>query len=523
MREILHIFRKDVRRHWPEILISLLFLGLYVWVTLRSPWRTGTAMLTGASLWPLLAFSLEWIPPLMVLFWVFLTVRLVQGEPLVGDRQWWVTKPYEWWKLLAAKELFLVAVISLPLFFVQVYFLSHAGFPVLPNLVRILYMQVTLGLILFLPSIALGSLTKNLWQAVLAVVLAFVVIVGATNLLQRVPSSGMSSSIDEAQSVATGLLMLASFVGAVTWQFARRKTWRSRGVLLAGPVLLGSLAALIPYARFVERKYAIAASALPQFTPGIVHPKAKKRDNRWDFLSEVYLSIPVSVSGIAPGHMVRLDGMRVFLEIPANPTWDPGWKPQRTNLWAENQQTKLTFSMKREDFERIKPQQLRLQLELALTEFQEGDVRDLALKEGKFPDELLGICHLVVQNPSAIECERPFHAPGLMVTFEPSLAKCEISEDDKRIVESRVSHAWLPPGDDDSVSSPLNPVVDYFISLYSGEFRWSLDEGAQPIVKRVYLCPGAGVRLASPVEKNQWRVQLKMENVRLEDLAFQRD
>lgn len=526
MKQILHIFRKDVRRHWPEILISLSLLGLYAWVTLRSPWRMGTAMLSSASIWPLLGFSLEWIPPLMVLFWIFLTIRLVQGEPPVGDRQWWVTKPYEWWKLLVAKWLFVLVVVSLPLFFVQLYLLRHAGFPVLPNLVRILYMQLTLGLILFLPSIALGSLTKNLWQAVLAGVLAIVAFAGATSLLGGVPSSAMPSSIDEAERVASGLLIVASFVGAVSWQFARRRTWHSRGVLLAGPILVGSLATVIPYTKFVERKYPLVVSALPQFTPRIAHPKAKKRDDRWDYLPDVHLSFHLSVSGIAPGHMVRLDGMRVFAELPAGSTWDPGWKPQWMSLWAENQQTRLTFSMKRADFERTKTQPLRLQLELALTEFQEGDARDLTLKEGKFPDELLGICHLVNQNPSAIECQRPFHTPGLMVTFDPSTAECEIPEDEKRIIEDRVSHDWFPSGNDNSVSSPLNPVADYFISLQSGEVRWSLDEPAQPIVKRVYLCPGARVHLARPAEKKQWRVQLRMEDVRLEDLAysqFQRD
>jgi hypothetical protein len=38
MPQILHIFRKDGRRHWPEILASLLLLGLYVHLNLR-PWE----------------------------------------------------------------------------------------------------------------------------------------------------------------------------------------------------------------------------------------------------------------------------------------------------------------------------------------------------------------------------------------------------------------------------------------------------------------------------------------------------
>jgi hypothetical protein len=29
MKETLHIFKKDLRRHWPEIVVSLILLGFY--------------------------------------------------------------------------------------------------------------------------------------------------------------------------------------------------------------------------------------------------------------------------------------------------------------------------------------------------------------------------------------------------------------------------------------------------------------------------------------------------------------
>ncbi len=69
----------------------------------------------------------------MIFSWIFLTLRVVQGESLVGDQQWWTTKPYEWWKLLLAKELFLLVFVSLPLFLVQLFFLHHAGFSIFSN------------------------------------------------------------------------------------------------------------------------------------------------------------------------------------------------------------------------------------------------------------------------------------------------------------------------------------------------------------------------------------------------------
>ena len=99
MSQILHIFRKDVRHHWPEILLSLALLIAFAFEQPRT-W-TGQPIENR-----FLSFLLGFLPALMVLSWGFLIVRVVQGETLVGDRQFWVTRPYEWPKLLLAKLLF---------------------------------------------------------------------------------------------------------------------------------------------------------------------------------------------------------------------------------------------------------------------------------------------------------------------------------------------------------------------------------------------------------------------------------
>jgi hypothetical protein len=517
MREIFHIFKKDVRRHWPEILVSLAFLGLYVKVTLRSPGRT--AVLAGNFSWFWL--SAESLPALMVVFWIFLTVRVVQGEPLVGDRQWWVTKPYEWWKLLAAKQLFLLAFVSFPLLVVQVFLLHHAGFPIFANVLRILYMQFSLAIILFLPSVALGSLTRTLWQAVLAVVLGLVLVPGVINLIERIPNINMSSAADDWMGEVTGILFLASVVGATGWQYSRRKTWASRGVLLIGPALAALLAAVMPYAKFVEKKYPLAEvkAARAHFAPVIPTTPANRKTNPYYDTSSVYLRIPLVVSGIPAGHVVRIDGVRPLVGEPGSPKWDPGWNSQWTQVWPENQQTDLNYEMKRKDFDSIKTHLVRLHLELALTEYEETAPRELTLKEGKFLDPMLGTCHLGERIPSGINCIRPFNEPGLIATFDPSTAGCEDTGDDQQIPENRISHFWFPPHDEDFTSTMLNPVVDYSIDFRSSSWWMPTGDGANRKVKRVYLCPGAEVRLAKPKEIGHMRVQLDLEGVHLENLA----
>lgn len=107
--------------------------------------------------------------PRPIIFWLFLVIRVVQGESLVGDRQWWTTKPYVWWQLLLAKLLFVVVFICVPLFHVQLFLLHHFKFPILRNLLPLFWMQLSLFLILLCLCVLLASLTKNLVQVLLVV------------------------------------------------------------------------------------------------------------------------------------------------------------------------------------------------------------------------------------------------------------------------------------------------------------------------------------------------------------------
>jgi hypothetical protein len=91
MSKILHIFKKDIRRHWPEILISLALLALYTRRELHL-WQNSSDMFFSSPFSFLLSGS--YIPFFLALSWVFLILRVVHSETLVGDRQWWVTKPY---------------------------------------------------------------------------------------------------------------------------------------------------------------------------------------------------------------------------------------------------------------------------------------------------------------------------------------------------------------------------------------------------------------------------------------------
>src|SRR5882762_1486822 len=99
---------------------------------------------------------IHYLPGILILSWVFLIVRIVQGETLVGDRQFWITRPYVWHRLLAAKLLSVFVFFNLPLFIVQTVLLYVAKFPVMSSIPGLLYVHALFVFALVLPSFTIG-------------------------------------------------------------------------------------------------------------------------------------------------------------------------------------------------------------------------------------------------------------------------------------------------------------------------------------------------------------------------------
>jgi hypothetical protein len=113
MKQIVHIFRKDLRHHWPEVLVSLALLIAFTWDE-PSQWLPDREIMEASRLHSFVYGSLL---VLLVLSWGLLIVRVIQSERLAGDRQYWITRPVEWKKLLAAKLLFIAVFADAPLLF----------------------------------------------------------------------------------------------------------------------------------------------------------------------------------------------------------------------------------------------------------------------------------------------------------------------------------------------------------------------------------------------------------------------
>src|SRR6267378_283120 len=463
MNQILRIFRKDARRHWPEIMVSLALLALFTRHELH-PWQNSNAFSSFSPFFFILAG--RYITPCAILFWAFLIVRVVQGESLVGDRQWWVTKPYEWWDLLAAKLLFILIFISVPLFHVHLLLLHQFGFPILPNLSTLLLAQLALYFVLFLPALLLASLTKSFGQLLLTAGCILLVGAGIAWLATKTPSGDRESPpaiVEHFQD----FLLWGSVVAVPVCQFARRRRWVSSAALLGVLAVNSLISVVVPSAKTMEKDYPrIEAQTSPAKIAirQSVETTGRRNANLWaEALPEVSLHVPITVSGVASGTMVMVDLMKITTDSPQDSRWSLGWKYQHAELWPEDQLKSLSYEVVRKEYEKAKTKPLNLHIELALSEYQEGDARILLVPAGRFVDETLGICRIEAWRSSSLQCLKPFHAPGLMATFDPRGFPCTIDEDSHTIQEDAVSHAWEYENHYSFPDATYTPITDYSI------------------------------------------------------------
>lgn len=520
MNQVLHIFKKDLRRHWPAILISLALLAIYTRHELHL-WQTPPEFTSISSFF--FVFSDRYTPFFLALSWIFLILRVVQSETLVGDRQWWVTKPYIWWQLLLAKLFLIFVFVSVPLFHVQLLLLHHAGFSTLANIGPLFLMQFTLQLIIIVFTFALASLTKNLAQALLGIGIVVVVFI-AGSWLDSV-TSHMTGDPSRPIDTLESLLLFGSITLVPIWQFARRRTWTSRATI-AACAGVATLLSLLPFSKSVEQSYPLLSlsDSPAKFSIPTIPEAPGNPSGLPSFVTEAVLSIPLNVSGVVPGSVVFINGVNLTVDSSDDSHWIRGWVGRYEQLWPESQRQNLNYQVKRKEYEKVKAKLQNLHIQLALSEYQEADSRTLVLPGTSFRDNDLGICRLSMRGYQVLECRKPFHSLAYIGRFDAPHSPCGSL---RRFPNSPptnldVAYAWSGPTDEVFPDPGLNPIVDYQVS-FNPVSRIPDPHSTSPMeYSAVFLCSGAELHLARPVFKRRFRMQLELPAVRLQDLV-QRD
>lgn len=210
--QAIHILKKDIRNTRMEL--GLLAGLLVVFGLTHSRFPTYPA-------WALLAVG-----------GAYLIARLVHAEPVPGDDQFWITRPYRRSSLLAAKLLFIVLFVNLPVFVVQMAIFLSQGFNVLDNARGILWAQCLLLFLVSLPVIALATLTRGIPGFALCALVLVGGGLGAGRVIEAMP--WLAQHPLWIRLLAPAALVAVSSLIVLGLQYGGRRTRPARILAVAG-------------------------------------------------------------------------------------------------------------------------------------------------------------------------------------------------------------------------------------------------------------------------------------------------
>jgi hypothetical protein len=465
---ILHILRKDMRRQRWEI-------ALFLAVTAVWAFRT-------AHPGPMAAYSQfnSYPPILFFALWGFITIRAVQGETLVGDREFWQTRPYRWWQLMAAKAGLLALTLSLPFLLMQTYLITARGIPLAATEVPgLLWMQLFFAATITLPVAALAAITESLVQWVLSVfglaLMALVISWLPWRNLHPTLSASEANATLAGFAICVPLLLMLLF-----WQYIRRTVWPARGMLLLAALMIPLLFFAAPSERMVAISY-------PQPAAGVAPPLhlaldtasdgPKWRYGRGDMFRTTKIRVPVIASSIAPDALITMEGTRIWVEDGHGWNWISDWTPTGDVYESGDTRGHLTYSVPTDIADRMVKEHLTAKIEYALKVYRLSspsriDTSGESFSVGKFagcrwPKPFSVRSYYII---GGLQCQAPLDLPDVVVTrVESSDETCAPRENEPALTAGH--HAvgylwktWTGPADIDP-----DPIRKFDLSLGAWE------------------------------------------------------
>lgn len=521
MSRILHIFRKDLMHFWKEVLLSWCLLGLYVWQVGEKLHAThgtyGLGAIAGGAVFGAGSGLTEF---LLVLSWWVLVVRLVQDEGLVGDRQFWLTRPYRWVELLAEKIIFVLLLIHVPLFIAQLVMLRLADFAPLPYLGGLLYMHASLfGFTAAVLTIA--TVTATLVQTILAVFVLLLYGAGNSLVMSQIPNSSIPH-LQSAWDPVEGLLLLGAVIGVILLQYARRRTAVSRGIIIAMGVLTTLIGVVTPYAKLIAKNYALVNSdqdsglRIVLDTRKLEKPSTPPRFNRVPTKpreeKNVNVMIPLLASAPSDDELVEINGIRVSIDSLGRHQWQSHWQPYGSVIIVPDTGMFAGLLMPKNTFESLKSSLVGVRIELALSVFRKGNEHwQVIAEDGDFPAPRLGLCFMP-NSPEMLECRAPLRRViQILATANSSESTCESLNN--AAVPDFTGYYWKLEGS--TAPEPgINPVVDEPL------FFSKMNPKRGDEVRSVRVCPGTPMYFTSLELTRRISTITSLNDIRLSDYRF---
>lgn len=377
MRQALHIFRKDVRFLWAPILLVLALTAAFAWSEHQPRLWDGE----GNPVRGIFDFFL-------VLGWLYLIAAAIYKEQPAGDRQFWVTRPYSWKSLVGAKVLFVLTFINVPFFLSDIAILHGVG---LPSPVRTLMgRQAVLTSVFLLPAAALASVTKHYAQIALT---------GFAGLLLLLFGSWFGGSSTDSwgelewiPATIVGALLFLSAAFVLLWQYASRRTWTARGILIAAAVLCLGMPAIRPFG---------LAVALTSRDPGPADLQAVRLAAPLHDGNDITDWSPVLTEGLPFGTSAQVDLMDFTIDAADGASWHSGWHSSKGDLSNITWDDHISVDGANWIPDRFRSQLVNIRISAAMTIYRTGTT--IQMVPGGSPYKIPGIGDCLISSAGGLD------------------------------------------------------------------------------------------------------------------------
>jgi len=360
MKQVRLVFWKDVRHLWRHLCVYAALLAAYAWVTPQT-WPGGAP----SSFLGVFATLLKIL--LMASQFVLIT-SAVHADRLVGEQQFWITRPYDWRSLLGAKFLFVVACVALPYVLMQWWLLHVAGLNPLAAKAAMTSSLLRFALVPCLLSMLIASVTDSLAAAFTFLAALLVAWAGLLQFILSGTELRMSPPYEfSGFGAGFGVLLLA----ILSYQFARRRTMHSR-IAIAATLALFLLFIFgydkqgfgAPVKELIRSHYEVPSNGSLRmvFGPGPVPYEESGKDLQY-LHNFVEVKLPIRLEGLPAD--AKIQSPNVSVVLAAN-----GMRYATPWVNASVSENAIGFPLPKEIFDRVSEMPVALHLELIAEEMR---------------------------------------------------------------------------------------------------------------------------------------------------------
>jgi hypothetical protein len=326
MQTAMRLCIKDLQHRWPYILALELLIVFRAVLDILLPIQPMQIFqclnISGVLMWPLI---------------ILLTALVVQSDPLVGDRQFWLTRPITWRSLLAGKIMFLFCTINLPVLILQSAALIANNLSPFDHLSTLCRKQLLLALILLIV-VSLASVARSLAQLIVAAIGIYAlnsVLMGLMLFPLILAFSNSAPNWGSAENVriffcAVPLILTILFL--IWLQYSKRKASRLMAIMLFSFSLIAfSLVPMDlwrPLALFRARMTGLFRSQSPVAIELRNEPSYRYKGvwPKYESLEDTAgIALPVRITGIPKGQELINEYLHFFISAPDGSNWESGW------------------------------------------------------------------------------------------------------------------------------------------------------------------------------------------------------